>query len=196
MHCEIFNCLLSTNACIRRQEVAKRNYVTTCNITKEEGGSYYYRKQSAPETFAICCECEKGKLVAADPSRFPNHDVVAIQIQHINEVSTRGFLHRERCFNPAEVERQGEIERVELNYMEGRFNVDMAALAEQTSKQVKRRRLNGKATQFIAQIAEQKLFISDRTARIIRYLKQQGGSTRSKSNLLSSIRVSSHPVQR
>lgn len=186
MWCDKLESTIAIEACQRRQKIAEQNFVTLKTQIREN--VFHYRQVSLPESFLNCINCKQGKEVQKGSSKHSDEDIKELYKKQMNAVVCRGYLHREHP--PVDIksfELSGNIERAELNYIEGKHNVNIELIGRVASYTVKRRKLNGNKAHIIIGKLGQKCIISDRTARIIRYLCSQGYFARSKSNLLQSI---------
>lgn len=186
MWCRNFKSTISTGACMRRQSIARQNFVTTKTRIKEN--VYHYRQASMPESFNDCLICKQGKLVEQNPNRFYNDDIAKISKDQMNEIAARGYVHKESP--PINIESliiPYNIEKIELNYLEGKYHIDMDLIARISTYTIKRRNLNGESVKLV--ICGTNIRITDRSIRIIRYLYKQGHFARSKQIFLQSIGI-------
>ena len=73
MWCDKFKCILSTDACIRRQ---------TINWLKE-----YYKDYE--DSLQTCKECRQGKAVILNPENFINSDYKKLIQEHLRTIKTK-----------------------------------------------------------------------------------------------------------
>jgi hypothetical protein len=187
MWCDKFKSIMTREACIRRQKIAQQNFVTLKIRIRE--GVFHYRQVNVPESFSDCVNCEQGVKVSENPDNYSDNDVTKLSQNHLEQVTCRGFLYRERMpMDIRSLEMSGNIEKAELNYIEGRHNVDVELIGRVSTYNIsKRRKINGTKSKIVIGNGGKGCTLTDRSIRIIRYLCKQGYFARSESNLLQSI---------
>jgi hypothetical protein len=183
MWCHKHRSTLTTDACIKRQKIAQQNFVTLKTVIRE--GVYHCRQVNAPESFADCANCQQGTEVQRNPAKYTNADVQELSRTHIIAVTRRGYVHRDRLTDLNSLKNAGDIEKAELNYIEGKHNVNVDLIGRNAVHSIKRRKKNGRSQVIIG--SGKAIVLSDRTIRIIRYLCKQGHFARSQSYFLQSL---------
>lgn len=189
MWCNCLHATIAISACIRRQEIATQKFVTI--KTRIKDGNFHYRKVTMPESFECCAECKQGKQIRDNPKGYSDKDVWDLSLKQVKEIQNRGYIHKKDL--PVDIrtlENHGEIERTELNYIDGKHNVNLDLIGKISNLNTKRRKLNGHCkTQILFSGIIQTKYLSNRSIRIIRYLHKQGLIAGSKSSLLQSIGI-------
>jgi hypothetical protein len=177
---------MSKEACIQRQKIVEQKFVTLKTKLKED--VFHYRQVNVPESFMPCVNCKQGQEVNKNPNKYSDDDVKEVTNKQIQTIACRGYIHKERT--PVDfraLEMTGNIEKAELNYIEGRHNVNMDFIGRISTYSIKRRKINGKQSRIIIGTGRKTITLTDRTIRIVRYLCKQGYFARSESNFFQSI---------
>lgn len=170
MQCPVHGATISPDICIKRQEIAKRGYLTKKTITKEKEERVF--QSELPESFKFCCSCSTGKMVKLFPGRYIRKDCLLLVTQQIAILKERGYVFKQDTdLLSLIVAKQNE----ELNAEERIVLIDY--IAEISKKIIAERRINGKSFKVL----------SITGCRIARYLRKQRCTQRNKQDNTSSI---------
>jgi hypothetical protein len=170
MQCPVHGTTISPDICIKRQEIAKRGYLTKRTITKEKEEKIF--QSELPDSFKFCCNCITGKMVKLFPGRYIKKDCLLLIKKHIEILKARGYIFKQDTNLLSLIV---SIQNENLNPEERIVLIDY--IAEVSKKMVTERRLNGKTIRVL----------STSGCRIARYLRKQRGAKRNKQNNSSSI---------
>jgi hypothetical protein len=170
MQCPVHGTTISPDICIKRQEIAKRGYLTKKTVTKEKEEKIF--QSELPDSFNFCCNCTTGKMVRLFPGRYIKKDCLLLIKEQTKILKERGYVFKQdsdllSLIIAAHNEGLNPEERTVL--------IDY--IAEVSKKMVMERRINGKTIRVL----------STTGCRIARYLRKQRGAKRNKQNNSSSI---------
>lgn len=169
MQCPTFGTILTPEMCVKRQAIAKREFLTKKYKNGEVERNFQVK---LPFSFKKCCNCSTGKLVRLFPNRFINRDVFCLVKNHLKILNERGYVFKTEVdlictIVAAKNDKITDEERIEL----------IDHIAEISQKLVIERRINGKPNRILSATG----------CRIARYLRKQRNQERNQSANTTSI---------